>query len=344
MRWFVLGGLLMFWRFFLVGCVVVGLVLISNAQEDKSEDFERTKKANEIVKYAHNVVYKKSKTKKLSSIWLTKSIVTDTNLKTFFKESSKPQEAKTRTKGDKEVLLNFPNKVKSISTTYISKNNPAENFTKMELVQAGDLVKVNQLSIFNGKVFDIEEIAKQAGNSEESKSQIKALKEARRKMETKEFVRQSVWFDLFPILLKLPWESEAKFIYLGKAQAGNTRADILEYVPSEEDKAKLKKEKMTSQMRFFFDEKTHLLLMVTADISSEKSEIKTKYFFSDYQTMDGLLIAKRINSETTTKIKQETTIAGRKMIGSETKIVSETIVKKFKINPKFKKGTFEIKK
>ena len=133
-------------------------------------------------------------------------------------------------------------------------------------------------------------------------------------------------------------------MYLGKAQAGDKRADILEYVPTDKEKAQQKKHQATGKARLFFDEEAHLLLMMTAELLVKKSKVKVKYFFSDYEEVDGLLIAKRINTEAITSNDEGVEILGKKTVRGSSKTTSEMVLKKFKINPTFKKGTFEVKK
>ncbi|MGI9036161.1 MAG: hypothetical protein ACR2GD_09000, partial [Pyrinomonadaceae bacterium] len=65
----------------------------------------------------------------------------------------------------------------------------------------------------------------------------------------------------------------------------------------------------------------------------------------DYQLVDGLMIAKKINVETESSSgEREMEIMGKKIkMSSKGKTITETIVKDFKINPTFKPETFAIK-
>lgn len=138
----------------------------------------------------------------------------------------------------KEVMASFPDRLKSVTIAYISETNPNDNFSKVELTVNGEEVEVKQLSIFNGKEFDMKELIKAEGASkEEIKKRIKKLEEIQRKMQTKEFVYQNLWVSVFPVLLNLPWDDvEMRFVYLGKAQVGNKPANVLEYVPTKKRK------------------------------------------------------------------------------------------------------------
>lgn len=125
-----------------------------------------------------------------------------------------------------------------------------------------------------------------------------------------------------------PWDAKKQFKYLGKAKIGERKADILELVATKKEEAE------AGKLRLFFDEKTHLLLMATADMTTPKGVGTAKFFFSDYQLMDGLLIAKKLNTEASIKGND----------GSKQRTVQKIIIKDFKINPVFKVGTFEVKK
>ena len=131
---------------------------------------------------------------------------------------------------------------------------------------------------------------------------------------------------------------------MGKAQVGNKPANILEYVPTDKEKAKQKEYQAIGQASLFFDEKTRLLLMITAEILSRKVKIKKTYFFSDYQEMYGLLVAKRINVESLTSNDATSGFMGKKTVRRSSKTIQEITVKSFKVNPVFKKGTFEVKR
>lgn len=320
------------------------LAQFSIAQSADAEKNRRIEKANEILKAAREVIYKGIDKSDIKAIQIEKQVTSAVEAKILFEGEAEPQETKSRVKIDKEVMARFPDQFKSAATTYMPKMDENENFSKMELIANGEEIEVKQLSVFNGKEFDMKEALKTGGASkEEIEKQIKKVAEARREMETKEFVRQNLWADLFPVLLDLPWEIDTRFAYLGKAQAGDKRANILEYVPTDKEKAQQKKHKSTGKMRLFFDEKSHLLLMLTSELLVKKSNIKTKYFFSDYEEKDGILVAKRINTETITSNDEGVEFAGKKTVRGSSKTISEIIVK-FKINPTFKKGTFEVKK
>lgn len=84
--------------------------------------------------------------------------------------------------------------------------------------------------------------------------------------------------------------------------------------------------------------------MITDEISKGGTSAKTTQYFSDYQLVDGLMIAKKINVETESSGSQEMEIMGKHTkFSSKGKTISETIVKEFKINPKFKPETFAVK-
>ncbi len=125
----------------------------------------------------------------------------------------------------------------------------------------------------------------------------------------------AMWSDIFPILLFNPINTDVEYEYVGKAESAKQRADIIDV-----------KSDFYRKIRLFFDEKTHLLLMMTQELDKPESKYIEKRYFSGYETVDGLLIAKRIGVDAEEIYKD----------GREKKVYkpSPRTYKEIKINPK----------
>jgi hypothetical protein len=129
-------------------------------------------------------------------------------------------------------------------------------------------------------------------------------------------MKYEIFLTLFPITLDHSWCPPMDFRYVGIAEAKGTKADVIETTLPDETK-----------YRFFFDQQTRLLLLVTETRTSEETNkaMETKFFFSDYRKEDGLLVAHKI----TTEVNGEVT--------------AESQIKRLQINPTFKPDYFAIK-
>lgn len=127
-------------------------------------------------------------------------------------------------------------------------------------------------------------------------------------------LRSDAFLLLFPITLNASWYVPLEFQYVGQAESKDGKAEVIEAVTRSQVK-----------YRLFFDVDTHLLLMMTENWSEENRPTENKYFFSNYQDKEGLLIATKIITERNGKVAQEKQI------------------KDLKVNPTFKPGLFEVK-
>lgn len=109
---------------------------------------------------------------------------------------------------------------------------------------------------------------------------------------------------------------DLSFDYLGVAKSGEQNADILATSIGENYKIKL-----------FFDQKTNLLLMMSAKYIDSKSgeEIEQKYFFSDYNEKNGVKFAHKI------------------IIQENGEVIEERDIKKIEVNPKIETDFFALK-
>lgn len=135
------------------------------------------------------------------------------------------------------------------------------------------------------------------------------------------FMGEDLWRYVFPILLSNPLNTDVKYEYVGKAESANRRADIVDV-----------KSDFYRKIRLFFDENTHLLLMMTEELDSKRSVFTERYYFSDYQPTSGLLIAKSVKKESDEVFKDG---SGKKTYNSP-----PPVIKEIKINPNLKSGVF----
>ncbi|MBX7171930.1 MAG: hypothetical protein K1X72_13290 [Pyrinomonadaceae bacterium] len=196
-----------------------------------------------------------------------------------------------------ELSILFPNQIyqnafsdyatNQTSTTSILNNN---NFSE-------------QLNVFvDGKPmnFQIND-----GKSAEQKKNEQMLK-----------LKSDAFWVTFPITLDFSWYQNLEFSFVGVAETNTGKLDVIESIMQNGSKVKL-----------FFNNKTHLLQIITRTWASKATDksVERKYYFSDYQTKDGVLFAQSI------------------VVEQDGKTIEERKVKKLQINPKFKSTLFEVK-
>lgn len=210
---------------------------------------------------------------------------------------ARPQYRGKRAEGtiDEEIALSLPDKMRSkIDASY-----PTNQWVSDSIFN-GDRFVGKSDTFVNGKPI----------NFVISDSTVKTEKE--KIAESKD----SAFLTLFPITLDYSWHSPLEFRYIGIAEAKDTKADVIETTLSN-----------GANYRFFFDQQTHLLLMVIETRTSKKTnkEIEKKYFFSDYRKVSGLLVAHKVVTETNQEV------------------VAERDLKRLQINPTFKPDYFAVK-
>ena len=305
---------------------------IYRAQNSTEKDKARIDRANEIIGQARQAVYQKAKREDIKSLYLQTDGTTATESVMQIEGDKDPRETKMRQTLESSVSVDLTDKAKQEIFSYMSDKNPSENHSKIESLINGEKFSQTTETIVDGKAFDMNSFFNLPFVSEKDKKQMKEAMEKAKP--TKESIQKGIAEQLYTVLLSSLWGDDKVFVYIGKAEADNVRADILEI------------ESATGrQTRWFFDEKTHLLLMITDEISKGEISAKTTQYFSDYQLVDGLMIAKKINIEMESAIgDREMEVMGKKMkISGKTKNITETIVKDFKINPTFKPETFAVK-
>lgn len=161
---------------------------------------------------------------------------------------------------------------------------------------------------------------KKVGNKID-KDKLDKLKESR-KRDPKNLFYWSIWQNFFPLVLIQPFEQNLEFKYVGKAEVSKRFANIIDV-----------KSKNGSNFRLLFDSETSLLLMMIESFKGEDGNYETKFYFSNKEVIDNVLIPKRI------KVENKFTPTGK-----EPKISLRNIeILEFKLNPELKESMFEIK-
>lgn len=315
---------------FFGGLFTILMVMVGvNAQiKSKPEGQPKDVKAQEVLALAQKAIYKDIEPSDIKSLYFeTKgTLVVDSTVSVEGTKNPKTTNSRLDIEEATSVLLS--DKIKHMVTTRDAYKNPIENFTTVTMISNGDDVFFDSRRVVNGKLFDLNAVLNSANVPEATKKRIRAQQAKTRAAITKESITKTVAGKILPYLLYNPWENDEKFIYVGKAVAGETKADVLEIgVPANNKK----------KIRFFFDENTHLLLLVTQEVDNKDVDSKSSYYFSNYTEKSGMLIASKINLETTSTTKRKN---GDKFILTTTKAVSEVATSKFEINPVLKASTF----
>jgi len=310
------------------------LVVLTVNSQAIEKDRQRYDRANAIIELSQKAIYQSVKREGIKSVYLKTNGISVMDASDQVGGESEPRVTKSKQTIEENVSYEYLNKIYSAVFIYNADKNPVENYIKLELVLNGDKFFANTDIIADGKLLDISELLNSTFIPESIKKQMKQQQEAAKKAITKETIQKSTLDKLFPVLLDMKLMNDAIFVYLGKAEVGNKKADILEIETN-----------TGRQTRYFFDEKNHFLLMMTDEIARDGKFSKTTTYFDDYQMFSGLMIAKKVNTEMESSFENlEMEIMGRKTkVSNKSKTISETIVKEFKINPVFKSETFAVK-
>ena len=151
-------------------------------------------------------------------------------------------------------------------------------------------------------------------------------------------VDDTIWNLLFPIFLNSWGGRGYTGTFVGQAKYSGTITNVIEITL---DSAK--KEISTKRTSYFFDSKTHLLLMVSSETSNDTVEVRTNSYYSERKIINGLLIPTKIKIEQKAVMKKEMSILGKSISGSQLSEITDLTVDEFEINLKFPPGTFAIK-
>ena len=128
------------------------------------------------------------------------------------------------------------------------------------------------------------------------------------------------------MILSHPFEKSIKFEYVVKAKSNDRTANVIDVKPAN---GKI--------YRLLFDSETNYLLMMIVSFKENNDrfvgDIEAKYYFSERELINGLLIPKKI------KVEEKITPEGKSPIVK----FSNIEILDFKLNPKFDGKIFEIK-
>lgn len=143
-----------------------------------------------------------------------------------------------------------------------------------------------------------------------------------KKTNPKERFYTEIWQLFFPLTFNQPFEQKLEFRYVGKAKSANRIANVVD-VKSQSERS----------YRLLFDSETNYLLMVIENFTGRGGNNENKYYFSNREMTDNVLIPKQI------KVEEKFTPTGK-----EPRISYVNIdILEFSLNPKFKENMFETK-
>lgn len=307
-----------------------------NVKSQESARNEKFGKANQILKWAREAVNTNNldiRSVSLKRLNETSSVVTTETDGIEKPNAESDPLANSQRETSDDISYLFPDKVR-ISNKTQNANGSVDRISFRLTILNEDILETEDKIIAGGKEFSFDSIIKSGPfSSLMPKSKESSMAEKR------ESFLQNFWLTIFPILLDSPWGESHTFEYVGKAESPDGRADIIDVKSNDVSD--------TVKIQLFFDEDSHLLLMMTVIDNKEKEGMKvfsdTKYFFSNYERVDGFLIAKKINIESQSKTKMDKRIMGYKLKGGNIKTTSEITLEEVKINPTFKPDTFLIK-
>jgi hypothetical protein len=306
------------------------LTNLGNAQSFASNpEKNNEEKAVEVLNLAIKNIYKKPiSPEQIKAMFLSTkgTILVESIIEIEGEKETK--NTSSRVNIEESISVDLLDKIKQVVVTNDSGRDPLENFSKVTITSNGENIYYNTETVSNGKTLNLETMLNSPDIPESTKKQIRAQQENAKKSITPQSLIKGLNSKIFPILLFNPWE-KSSFTYVGRAVADNSTAHIIELANTNN--------RIT---RYFFDDKTHLLLMMTDEVNRAQATIKTTYYFSNYKTVNGLSVAHKINSEVVSKVKQK---VGEKNITSSSKVFSEVIIKSFQINPSFDSSTFLVK-
>lgn len=306
--------------------VLMTMILTTKAQvEADVKKQAKDNKAQEILALARKAIYKYTEPEQIKSFHFEIKSTVVTESKVTVEGADKPTTTKVRLDLEEVMFVNLPSKIKYAAVTREADKNPIENFSTATMILNGNNVFFDTKQIADGKLVDINAILNSANVPEATKKSIRKQQEEARAVITEEYIKGKVSERTLHHLLYNPWKEES-FSYVGKAEAEGTKADVLELSLSPLNK-----------VRFFFDEKTHLLLLVIQEVDGKDTKGKVFYYFSDYKLKSGVLVAHKINLESENTINRE---LGGKNISTDVKLISEMTTEKFEINPVLKAEVF----
>jgi hypothetical protein len=311
--------------------MIVFAFIAVNAQTEDA----KAQKAKEVLEKARRAVYNGFNPEKLTGFRLQREGTIHREISTILTKDTVSNGKVEDKKIESEILFSSPAQAKVENILYSPTDNPSENYIKAESIFNAKS-SINKTNLYrDGRLVDLNLILSRIPKAfyEQVKEGLSNIKE----IEKKSSENNSAWLDIFPILLANPWNDETQLKWIGKADYSGTKADVLEVILDKNETA-----------RFFFDEKTNLLLLITSSSISEKGiNVEKKIFFSSYEKADGILVSKKVIIETISiSPKAEIVVdnTSHKIESQKTREVQESILKEFKLNPALKSEIFDFQK
>lgn len=223
------------------------------------------------------------------------------------------------TENTKEISVALPNKILSVYTT----TKPLQS-TETSIWNGEKYKKLLEIVTFDGRR-DTKDVTDQKLGSSldkfvKSPETLEKIKKAQT-TDPKARMNDNLWSEIFPLILIHPFETQAEFKYIGKAEAGNSIANVVDTVTES-----------GHSIRLLFDSKTDYLLLMIEKYKFFDGDYEIKYYYSDRTLVDNVLIPKKI------KVEYKFTPTGK-----ETKLTYiYNDVLEFKVNPKFKPNLFDV--
>lgn len=230
-----------------------------------------------------------------------------------------------------EVSIEFPDKMQMIYSGKLPSSSQISSSIQLTRTWNGKKYKSISETEFSGKRTvrdttneDSKPISKNVSDVIGKKT-TSALQDAR-KADPKNIFTESLWTSFFPLILSHPFEKTVNFEYVGKAKSNDRMANVIDVKPSN-----------GKTYRLLFDSKTNYLLMMIVSHKETNDrfvgDVEEKYYFSERELTDGLLIPKKI------KVEKKATPEGKSPV---VKFFNIEILD-FKLNPKFDEKIFAIK-
>lgn len=296
--------------FIFIALTLLFYTIPARAQEEGARE-QSIKRAEEIIQLARQAVYKDIQILDVKTLFINVKGKYTSLIKTPL-DGEREMQIESTGLEESTFSIQKPDKIRIYS---LEKTGEDSGTRKIQILN-GEKTYANWETMDNGEFVDFNVQFKKIG------SPGIPYKDA----VNKDFFIQSTWTDIFPIVLYNFLDESAKYLYFGKAEAPTGRADIII----------LKRSNTLLETKLFFDEKSHLLLMIVTTYQNDKQKTKNSYYYSNYILKDGMLIPQ--------SIKVETSYITRQKLGIETvNKQKEFEVFDFKLNPKFDAKEFEIK-
>lgn len=269
--------------------IILFLVICSSTfAQDKPLTISESQKAASVKKAEQVLLQAKNAVSKKTKIADIKNltVISETSRELSVAGKIIPQTSKV------ETSFALPNKIHRKNSSNQSNSQQQENYT----LNGSEFYA--KLDVFvDGKLQNID-----VNNYSDKKSQIS-------------YLTRETFLLVFPMTLNASWYIPLEFSYVGIAESKDGKAEVIEAVSPNK-----------ARYRLFFDPETHLLLLMTENWTDKNNkQNENKYFFSNHQEKDGLLIATKIITE------------------ENGEVVEEKEIKDLKINPNFKSDLFEVK-